>query len=190
MNRERDRYGRETLSERLGNVIGWFRAHPLALVPLAIFLGGIVIQSVAPQRSARPNDLAIGDCLFVRTSAAGVIGANARPIGELKEVAEVLMRGAAERASCSASHGHEVSGIVPVDRQPDDAEFGVALALAMQCDSAFVGYVGHPEVDSVYQSLVVMPTDEAWAAGVHRVICLVARKDGQWMREPARNSRG
>lgn len=182
MTRERDRYGRASLAEQLGNVIGWFRAHPLALLVVAILLGGVVVQVVAPQRSARPNDLAVGDCLFVPTSATHAVGPGGRPIGTPEDVTSVLMRGGAEITSCTASHGHEVSAIVDLPSRRVNPEVDRA------CREAFGTYVGGEADSSRYETFPAVPDTEQWDAGVHRVICLIARRDGQWMSEPARGS--
>ena len=184
MSRERDRYGRKSLTEQVGDVLGWFRAHPLALVPVAIIVSGILVQTVAPRRSALANDLVVGDCLFVRTAAVDAIGPSARPIGEPEDVTNVLMRGGAELASCSASHGHEVSAIFDYSREEDSGD----PTIATRCAAAFAAFVRSTVTVTSFETFAATPTVEQWDAGIHRLICLVARRDGQWMDHPARGS--
>jgi len=184
MRRERDRYGRASLAERVGDVLGWFRAHPLALVPILIVGAGIVTQLVAPPRSALPNDLAVGDCLFIRTSAANAIGPGARPIGESPEAADVLMRGGAEQVDCLSSHGHEVSAVLDLREH----EYTPTEASAA-CDAALEPYVGRQPTRSRYVTFAALPTSAAPAGGPQVGICLVARADGEWMDHPARGGR-
>jgi hypothetical protein len=124
-----------------------------------------------------PADLAVGDCLFVRTTTNQAAG---RPIGEPRDVAATVLAGGAERASCSASHGHEVSAVIPVAQLGDSSREAPA-----RCASAFAGYVGHPLDRSIYVTFPVVP-DATDPAPV--VVCLVARGDGAWMGHPARGS--
>lgn len=184
MTRERDRYGRASLAEQLGNLVGWFRAHPVALTLVAIVVLGIIVQLVAPRRSALPNDLAVGDCLFVPTAESDAVGPGARPIGAPDEVARVLMRGGAEPADCRASHGHEVSAIFDYPRQEETR----GPPIAVRCIRAFGTYVGSTVTVTSFVTFAATPTVEQWDAGIHRLICLVARRDGQWMDHPARGS--
>ena len=189
MNNEDDRYEHASLAERLGDVVGWFRAHPLGLVPVLLVAAGVFTQVIAPPRAAGPRDLRVGDCLFIRTSQANALGPGARPIGEPSEVAQVLMAGGAEQASCSASHGHEVSVLVdgpdPPAAYPDKGQLEAAGA----CAEAFTDYVGRTLDGSLYTTFAAVPTADDWAAGIRRVVCLIARADGQWMMHAARGSR-
>lgn len=189
MSGEDDRYEHASLAERLGDIVGWFRAHPLGLVPVLLVAAGFFTQVVAPPRAAGPRDLRVGDCVFVRTSQANAIGPGARPIGEPSEVTQVLMAGAAEQASCSASHGHEVSGLVEGPEPPAGYPGEVQLEEFGGCAAAFTDYVGRTLDGSLYTTFAAVPTADDWATGIRRVVCLVARADGQWMMHAARGSR-
>ena len=190
--RENDRYQRASLGEQLGDLLGWFRSHRFVSVVLLLFAVGWLAQIVAPSRPTGPTDLAVGDCLFARTSDANLIGPGVRPIGVPTAVEAVVMVGGAERAPCDGSHGHEVSAIVPLaDLQvPPSGDVIASLRALVQptCDAAFSGYVGTPAGGSMYETFAVVPTEAAWQAGERTGVCLVARKDGQWMSTAARGS--
>ncbi len=191
--RERDRYQRASLAEQLGDLLGWFRSHPLIAAVVLIVVGGWLLQILAPQRPTRPPDLAVGDCLFARTLDANLIGPDARPIGEPSAVEAIVMAGGAERAPCDGSHGHEVSAIVPLADLSISTSGNVRASLRAivqaKCDAEFVGYVGAPAGASIYGSFAAVPAEAGWRAGERTGLCLVARKDGQWMTSPARGSR-
>jgi hypothetical protein len=127
------------------------------------------------------NELAVGDCLFVRTSTAQEA---TRPIGDERVVTEAILAGKAERASCSASHGHEVSALVDLATLADP--FSEARAA---CQTAFEPYVRRAAEGSLYLTFAAVPTPGAQAAGETLGVCLVARADGQWMDHPARGSK-
>jgi hypothetical protein len=161
---------------------------------LILFVGVVVVQRALPARSALPMDLAVGDCLYVRTTSTIEFGPDARPIGDAASVSEVLLAGGAEQAPCDGSHGHEVSLTVPVGAAAPSPS-GVADGLAgpddpsqEACVAAFEGYVGHALDSSLYETFAAVPTAEERASGITRAICLVARRDGQWMTHPARGS--
>lgn len=112
--REIDRYERASPRERVLGALGWFRSHRIAGAIVVLFALGWIAQLLAPQRPATPADLAVGDCLYARTSAWMDTGPDARPIGPEGDVEAIVMAGQAERAGCEASHGHEVSALVPL----------------------------------------------------------------------------
>ena len=128
--------------------------------------------------SLDPADLGVGDCLYVRTSASQDVD---HPIGTADEVASVLLAGGAERASCDASHGHEVSFVL-------DLTIGRTTGLDLDCRAAFAGYVGHALDGSRYTTFRVLPTGTQQSAAAKAGVCLIARADGQWMDHPARGS--
>jgi hypothetical protein len=134
-----------------------------------------------------PDQLAVGDCLYVRVPAGS---SETQVIGSPDVVRAVLLSGGAERASCTASHGHEVSARVEVPAVPP-LPSGVSVLptvlaeATVACDNAFAGYVGKALADSLYESIAVVPATFETSADV---ICLVARRDGQWMDHPARGS--
>jgi hypothetical protein len=181
---ERQRYSRRSLLDRLIEIVDWLKAHPAATVVLALFLGVVAIQVVAPARSALPGNLRVGDCLYVRTPSSMDMGPGARPIGDASTVAGVLMGGGAEQAGCDASHGHEVSAIIDLAAVVGDPGDPVGHA----CATAFGAYVGYALDGSIYETFAARPTQAQQAAGLSVGVCLVARRDGQWMMSPARGS--
>jgi hypothetical protein len=191
---ERARYRRLSLREQLDELLAWPATHRIAAALIvAVLIIGLLLAFTGGLLVA-PESLAVGDCLFVRTSANQ---ADARPIGEIDEVSATLVAGGAERASCSASHGHEVSAIVfgptpsvvrgELRAETLDAD---AIRRVMQplCDAAFAGYVGRSLAGSRYVTFPVAPQPQTWIAEGGRTICLVARADGEWMDHPARES--
>jgi hypothetical protein len=182
--REWDRYPHLTMRDRAQELVGWFRSHRLAGLAMLLAVGWILVQLIAPPRSGRPEDLRVGDCLFVRTSSVDAFGPGARPIGDLQSVRASLLAGTAEQASCSGSHGHEVSAII------DTSELNSGPAATnydAACAGVFGSYVGRT-TGSIYETFAVVPTEQQATAGTQRVICLIARADGQWMTHPARGS--
>jgi hypothetical protein len=134
---------------------------------------------VARGQLVEPVDLRLGDCLYVRVPASQDPD---RPIGQPEDVATALMQGGAERASCDASHGHEVSAVIPLNSFNDPRAEAPA-----RCTAAFEPYVGRPPTGSIYTTFAAAPS----AGDVNAtplVICLVARADGVWMDHPARAS--
>jgi hypothetical protein len=188
---ERGRYGQKSLGEQAGDVVDALRRHPVAVGVAAVVVAIAAILWFLSGRPVRPEDLAVGDCLYVPIPASIDISPD-RPIGAPSDVEQVLMAGGAETASCTGSHGHEISAIVGLGlpRASGVVETQANLRQYAQgvCDEAFAGYVGHPISGSVYQTFAAVPTIEAWNAGPVDGLCLVARADGNWMSHPARNS--
>lgn len=189
--RERDRYGRIGWRERIGELVEWFPAHPGASALLAVIVGGaIVIRLVTPDYLGLPN-LRVGDCLFVRTSSLGAVGADARPAGEPAEVAAFLATEGAERAPCGQSHSHEVSAIVPL-AEPAGAAYPGQAALegraAPVCEEAFAGFVDHPLEGSEFATMAVVPLERGWGAGQRTAVCLIHDRDLEFLGAPARGS--
>jgi hypothetical protein len=192
---ERRRYGRKSLSEQIDDALAWPGSHLAATgVILAIVIGAALLY-VATARPVDPRQLAVGECLYVPTDAAKD-PTTSRPIGEPGVVEDVIVRLGAERAECTASHGHEVSAIV-TGPEPSPRETGIgtrfdrdAIHRLMQpaCDAAFAGYVGRPLAGSVYVTFPAVPEAPEWIADGRRTVCLVARADGQWMGHPAHGS--
>ena len=185
---ERGRYSRKSLRDRAIEAVDWARAHPAASTVLALFVGVVAIGYVAPARSALPDDLRIGDCLYVRTTSSMAVGPDARPIGPPSEVEAVLMSGGAEQAPCDTSHGHEVALVVRLQPGSGASPDGERLALQATCDRTLEAFVGRAAALSLYETFVAIPNPDARAAGVTHAVCLVARRDGQWMTHPARGS--
>jgi hypothetical protein len=195
---ERGRYGRKGLGERVEDMMGWPGDHPVAMVVLLAFVAVALLLVLARGQALRPGDLAVGDCLFVPTDAAG---GETRPIGDDRVVAATLLSDGAERAACDASHGHEVSAVTPIplptiptdpsiDPLPGLLDRASIERLARPvCERAFVDYVGMPSDESIYATFPVFPDPPDWVASGRGTICLVARDDGGWMDRPARASK-
>lgn len=190
MTRERDRYRTKSVAEQIGDVGRWLWDHKPALALVVLFAVGIVVQLIAPQRSARPGDLSVGDCLFVPTASRSDVQPGARPIGHEDEVEAVLMSGGAEQTDCGASHGHEVSAMVDLVSGPAVGQEASVLRATVlpTCEATFEAFVGHSSAGSAFTTFAAVPTAEAWAAGNHRAVCLVTRVDGQWLTRQARSS--
>ncbi|MEO5918613.1 MAG: septum formation family protein [Candidatus Limnocylindrales bacterium] len=185
--REINRYRRASLLEQLGDVVRWFRSHPVAAIALLLLAAGYVAGVISPPKPSGPTDLAVGDCIFARTAAVNDTQPGARPIGAPADVASIVMAGAAERAPCAGSHGHEVLAVVGMFATTGEYVDQRALIQA-NCDAAFKGYVGVPESASIFEAFAAAPSRDEWNTGLRTGLCLVARKDGQWMSEPARGS--
>jgi hypothetical protein len=188
--REIDRYPKATLRDRLEELVDSVRAHPFRTAALVIGVVIVGLSLLNAPRTARLDTLAVGECLYARTSASTAVGAGGRPIGDPSEVEAVIDSGGAEYAGCGASHGHEVSAIVEL------APFGPAsigraelrAAVQARCDAAFEGYVGRPADGSEFETFAVLPSDAQIADGATVAACLIARRDGQWLAGQARDS--
>lgn len=193
---ERTRYGRKTFREQVDDALAWPGSHRFAMgVILAIVVGAILI-AIASGRPEDPRNLAVGDCLYVPTAAA-LDPTSTRPIGDAAAVELVVVTGGAQKAGCSASHGHEVSAIITGPEAPSPRPSGIGAQLdrdaihrLMQplCEAAFAGYVGRALDGSAFVTFAAVPEAPDWVAGGRRTICLIARNDGTWMDHPARGS--
>lgn len=192
---ERSRYGRKSWREGIEDALAWPAAHRGATAIGLLILGGAIALALLTGRGVDRRDLAVGDCLYVPTSAARD-PLSTRPIGEAAPVEEVVVAGGAQRTDCTASHGHEVAAIVAAPEPSGtigDTGSGFDLDALHRltqpaCDAAFAAYVGHALAGSRYVTFPVAPEPEAWAGEGRRTVCLVARRDGQWMDHPARAS--
>jgi len=181
MTRERDRYPRMTLRDQVDEVVDWVRTNRVVVIVGLIGLA-VLVFAFWPPAAARIEDLRVGDCLYIRTSASSEIGPSARPIGEPGLVEAALMANGAQRTGCGASHGHEVAGLL--DLNPG----AISEVAEDRCQGDGASYVGRPLDVSIYEAFAAVPSAEQRNTGVRRAICLVARRDGQWMDHPARNS--
>jgi hypothetical protein len=178
---ERKRYGTKSIGERLDDILGWPAEHRVATTVLIAFVLVGLLLSFARGLRVDPESLAVGDCLFVRTTIEPTAD---RPIGEDGAVAAAVLAGQVERASCAASHGHEISDLVDLRSLADPV-----VAPQVRCEAAFEAYVGRARSGSIYETFAAAPDAAAQAAGANRAFCLIARIDGQWMDHPARGSR-
>jgi hypothetical protein len=174
-----------TLRDQLDELVDWVRGHYLVVLAVLVVAAYVVTQIILPPPSARPQDLRVGDCLFVRTAANSDLGPDARPIGDPASVGASLMSGGADQAGCGGSHGHEVSAVIDLTERPASPS---SAALDIACGGAFESYVGRALGSSMYETYAAVPTQAQWDAGIHRAVCLVARADGQWMSHAARGS--
>ena len=192
---ERARYGRKSLREHAADVIAWPGSHRFATGIILVVVAGAILISAVRGRFEDPGNLAVGDCLYVPTAAAQDPTAT-RPIGAAAAVELVVVAGGAQKAACTASHGHEVSAILTgPDPGPRPSGIGVAFdrdaihrLMQPQCEAAFEGYVGHALAGSSFVTYPAVPEAPEWIADGRRTLCLVARNDGTWMDHPARGS--
>lgn len=124
---------------------------------LALFVAVTLFLALTRGQHPAPADLAVGDCLYIRTASAADA---TRPIGDPQEVSQVLLAGGAERAGCDASHGHEVSGFLDLAK----VHYPFADAQA-RCRDAFAPYVGRALDGSAFMTFAVVPDAGAQAAG-------------------------
>lgn len=193
---ERTRYGRRSLREQIDDALAWPAGHRFATGVILVVVVGALLLSLGSGRFENPGSLAIGDCLYVPTTAAKD-PVSTRPIGDAAAVELIVIAGGAQEASCTASHGHEVSAIVtgPDPGVPGGTGIGTLFdrdaihqLTRPLCEAEFPGYVGHALAGSLYVTFPVVPEAPAWIAGGRRTTCLVARNDGVWMDRPARGS--
>lgn len=192
---ERKRYGRKSLREQLEDAIAWPGNHRSATGVILVVIAGALLLVAVRGGATSLRGLAVGDCLYIPTAAAQD-PLSLRPIGEAPAVEEVLITAGAEEAACTASHGHEVAAIVVLpDPSRATGEIGQLFdrdAIRRQaqplCDAAVEAYLGHALADSTFVAFPVAPEPKAWVDGGRQTVCLVARRDGQWMDHPARGS--
>lgn len=175
------------LGIQLGELVPWIREHPIRGVVMLLLAAGAIGSILNPPIEATADRLTSGDCIYARTAAASQTGPGSRPIGAPAEVEAVINRGAAVRAACGLSHGHEVSAVVPISSSTGDRETA-RETVQERCDSVFEAFVHHPLGGSTYVTFAVIPTADQLAAGPPLGLCLVARADGQWLTSPAKNS--
>jgi hypothetical protein len=192
---ERARYGRKTFREQVDDAIAWPGSHRFASAIILVVVVGALLIAALQGRFVDPRNLAVGDCLYVPTAAA-LDPTTSRPIGDAGAVELVVVAGGAQKAGCTASHGHEVSAILTgPDPGPRPSGIGTlfdrdAIHRLMRplCEAAFAGYVGHALEGSSFVTFPAVPEAPEWLAGGRRTICLVARNDGSWMDHAARGS--
>jgi len=191
--RERDRYRREDLRERLTDLVGWFPAHRTGSTVIAIIVTILLVMRLVTPSIVHLAELRVGDCLFVLTSSSGDVGPSARPAGEPLEVRRILATSGAERAPCDGSHSHEVSAVVDLGRDaagPYPGEGALTARAEATCADAFASYVGHPQDGSAFDTVPVVPVGRDWASGARTAVCLVYARSGAFLDRPARASGG
>ena len=177
---ERSRYGRKSLREQVRDVLAWPGEHRIATLVIVAFVAVALLLAAARGAIVQASDLRVGDCLYVPLDQTPD---DARPIGEARDIGPAVLAGDAERAPCTASHGHEVSAIL------DLTAFAYPFADAQAaCAAAFQPYVGRSAAGSSYATFAAVADSAEIAAGAKLGLCLVARADGGWMDHPARAS--
>jgi hypothetical protein len=177
----------DRLGIQLGELVPWIRQHPVRGVITLMLAAGALGTIFNPPIEATADRLTSGDCIYVRTAAAGQTGPGARPVGEPADVEAVIDKGTAVRAACGLSHSHEVSAVVPISSSTTDREIA-RETVQERCDAEFEAFVHHPLAGSAYVTFAVIPTTEQLAAGQRLGLCLVARADGQSLTSAAKNS--
>ena len=108
MTRERDRYGRASLGERLADIPEWFRTHRSITLVVAFLVGGMLLVRFLQPDYVAIADVRPGDCLYAREGFSGFV----------------------ERGRCEVDHSHEVSGVF--DLTPDQSTRDRAEVVAEQ----------------------------------------------------------
>jgi len=188
---ERQRPRRFDLGEQLDATRTFMRSHRRA-AGIFIVVGALGFASVAGRPiSVGLADLAVGDCLFIRTGSAISIVPASIPIGSPDEAQTALAVGDAETASCAGSHGHEVSLVTDLDGATGAAYPGsveLREQLLPRCLTAFETFVGRPAEGSAYDTAAVVPHRNGWNRGNRRAVCLVFGRDGRFLDHQARDS--
>ena len=188
--RERERYGRKSLAERVSDAWAWFRGNRNAQIVVGLIAAGLALLFVLTPSTVRFDQLAEGDCLFVRTRSAVDLD-RSTSIGDPSAIAAILLADGAERTACDQNHGHEVIAVGTLDGAPGDPYPGsgpLRAAEEVRCEAAFEPYVGRPADGSAFVAFVVVPDDIRWDAGSRTVACLLQRADGRYLDRPARGS--
>jgi hypothetical protein len=190
--REREKYPRASLGEQLAGELRALRRHPGVLLVALLVVGGGAVLLITRPPVVRVQDLAAGDCLYIRAADASEEPPGSR-IGTDGAVVEALYREGAERAGCDASHSHEVIDAWSFEERAVD-EYPGAAALrdrsVAACRSAFEAYVGRPADGSAFGFVLAVPSNEYWDDGMRAAACLLERRDGDFLAGPARGSGG
>ena len=186
--RERDKYRRASLREQWGEELRMFLGStPLVALVVALVGGWLVLQLTRPQ-VVRVADVRPGDCLYIRAADADP---DLHPIGTESGILLALFEQSAERASCDASHSHEVADAWRLDgpagaTYPGRSE--LTLAQQARCEAAFETHVGHGVDGSTLRLTTGVPTERSWDAGIRSAVCLVSNADDTFLASPARGS--
>ena len=186
--RERDKYGRASLREQLGDELRLFLGSTaLVALVVALFGGWLVLQLTKPE-VIRVPEVRAGDCLYIRAADADP---DLSPIGTESGTLLVLFEQSAERAPCDASHSHEVADAWQLDGPSGAAYPGrseLTLAQEGRCEAAFETHVGHAVDGSTLRLTTGVPTERVWDAGIRTAVCLVSNADETFLASPARGS--
>jgi len=190
MTRERDRYGRASIAERIGGLWEAFRANRTAQVVVAVALGVVLALRLVSPQVMRIPDLRVGDCVYIRAGTPDV-DPTGRQVGDEGAVRASLRAEGAELAACDLSHSHEVSALFTVD-DPTGAPYpGEAALLERElgrCLEIFGPFVGRALEGSIYDTTVVVPGADGWSGGDRHGVCLIVLRNGRFMDGQARGS--
>lgn len=180
--RERERYSHASVAEQLADGIAGLRRNRTLLGVLGVIVLGLLALIVLRPTVVRWEELAAGDCIYVR--ATGSQDIDARPIGTDDAIRARLRGSGAELAGCTLSHSHEVVAIVPVGdvggAYPGQAALTDAATGA--CERALAARGVDP---SVVEPLVVPPDEARFEAmAAPHAVCLAQRRDGQFLTAP------
>ena len=157
---------------------------------LAVLIGGWLFLTLTAPRVLRLEELSVGTCLHVPTSANGDPAA-ADQVGSQAEVVRVAVDRGADTAPCDSSHSHEVAAVF-TDAEPAGAALPGPTTLAQRheaaCEAALAAYVGHPIAGSAFELTVVVQDEAGWTSGRRVGACLVSRADGKYLTASARGS--
>jgi hypothetical protein len=188
--RERDRYGRASIRERLGDELQALRGQPWLILVIALILGGAAILLITRPQVVRVPALAAGDCLYIHASDAKE-DPPGRPIGTDTGVIAALYEAGAERASCDLSHSHEVAAVPAFEENavaPYPGSGTLTDRIRETCAAAFTAYVGRTPDASELDLVIAVPPEPAWTDGIRLGACLVNRDDGAFMGSRAAGS--
>ena len=154
-------------------------------VAMGLLLG---VMLLLRPTSVTIDELAVRDCLYIRPGSAGTAPAEEvllRVSGGTPAIPEF-----AERASCTASHSHEVVRVLdlggPAAAYPDD---GASLTEATaDCVAALAALTGAGTTSVVVELLV--PSPEGWGIGLRTGVCVAGRTDGGFLDQPLRDPGG
>jgi hypothetical protein len=189
---ERERYRRASIREQLtGELRSFWATKPLVAL-VAFIVGGWLILTVTRPESLTVGRLAAGDCLYIRAADADTDPGGGRAIGTEAAAVTALYEQGAERASCDASHSHEVADAWVLD-DPLVAAYPGQAALASRelprCEAAFQALVGRRSNGSSLALVVAVPPERAWTERHARsAACLVADAAGAFLSSPVRGS--
>ena len=190
MPREIDRYVRASRREQFADELGVLAHSPRLLILLAILFGGWLFLQVTSPKTLRLEDLTVGACIHVPTSANNDVTA-VRPVGEALEVSDVLATQGALAAPCSGSHSHEVAAVF-ADADAAGTAFPSESTLqarhVAECNAAFTSYIGHVPDMSAFSLTIVVQRVTGWDSGRRAGACLVSDSAGQFLMTPAKGA--
>jgi hypothetical protein len=188
--RERDRYGRASLREQLGDEVRALRGQPWLILVITLIVGGAAILLITRPQVVRVPALVAGDCLYIHAADAKD-DPPGRRIGTDTGVVIALYEAGAERASCDMSHSHEVAAVPAFEENAVAAYPGSGTLtdrIRDTCATAFTAYVGRAPDASEFDLVIAVPPEPAWTDGIRLGACLVNRDDGEFMGNRAAGS--